>query len=222
MKFDFCTWECIRHTSAQEISSAYSRRFFQETQRAVKNNFFNIFKAGIADSKSGLKNSSYEIIENVLSDMDEKGALDKMFDRSTDHWTQSTHCMDAFTSHALASPPLMRPVAQIIERSTNEAAEECRLTAEVREIKSLEVKNSWSQPRPWSSSSDKSCCRSMKHSDKNKNVCAPKARDHTSKKMWRTCTLPQVWMWQSHDIFGSRLLSQVFRKFSCQSSQETA
>lgn len=111
--------------------------------------------------------------------MTEKGALEEIFGRKSDRWTQSTSIMGVFISCTVASSQFSRPVAQFIKTHMDKGTNEWRITAMVKEFPSMKVGILWPQPSPSSSSSDSRDGR--KHCYKNQRVSAAKVINHTSR-----------------------------------------
>lgn len=81
-------------------------------------------------------------IETVLIDLAEKDALDEVFARCIDCWTQSTSFTDAFTSRAQKSSLFTRPAVLFIKARIDKTVDEWCLTEMNEELPSAEVDTS--------------------------------------------------------------------------------
>lgn len=88
------------------------RRSLQASQEAVENALCDLFMTSAAEVEDGLKNAPYNFKETVLTNMADKGALNEIFGRRIDRWTQSTSFMDAFISRVQVFLRFMRPNPQ--------------------------------------------------------------------------------------------------------------
>lgn len=78
------------------------------------------FNIGFESTNNGSKAASFHCVENVLIEMAQTGALDEMFDRRIERWTQSSTFMDALARRAIASHRFVRPVSRFIYKTMKE------------------------------------------------------------------------------------------------------
>lgn len=92
--------------------------------RATEEVCSDAFLVRFDSANDGLKNSLYHFVESILTEMAQKGALDEVFDRSIECWTQSSSFMDTFARRALMSSRIVLPVAKFIRKNMRDQEEE--------------------------------------------------------------------------------------------------
>lgn len=79
-----------------------------------------------------LETASYRFAEAFLTDVAEKDAMNKVFNRITGLWIQSASFLNAYTSRSLATPKLTLQVRQLIKNLMDEIADESLLKAHAK------------------------------------------------------------------------------------------
>lgn len=114
----------MRLMAQEEAECIYASRVNPSMTRAAEGALSDVFQVGFDSANAGLKISSHHLVESVLTEMAQKDALDEVFDRSIDRWTQSSPFMDALARRALTSPRFVRPVAKFIRKNMRDQDEE--------------------------------------------------------------------------------------------------
>lgn len=75
------------------------------------------------EAEGRLKIASYRFIETVLADMSKNGALNEIFARSTEGWTESKKFMDVFSTHTPSAFNFTRPGTSFVGTRINQIAD---------------------------------------------------------------------------------------------------
>lgn len=89
----------------------------------------DLLSTGYAAANDGLKDTSYEFIENIITEMTLKGTFDDLFLQNLERWSEKPTFMNAFTKRVLNSRMFTSPLATFIKEKIDNSVEEWSLAA---------------------------------------------------------------------------------------------
>lgn len=107
----------------KEAECLYSDQMQASITKVAEDSFLDVFQMDFELLKNGLKNNSYDFIEHTISQMGQNDALDDLFNRSIERWTQSSVFKNVFIRRAQTTSRSVCSVPKFIHENLKEQCE---------------------------------------------------------------------------------------------------
>lgn len=119
--------QMMQNMIASQVDRIVNAKLQAKHTHAAEDALVDMLKTGYLAATDGVKNASYQFIENVLKEMTLKGTLDDLFIRNLERWSQAHHFMNAFTQRVLNARSFTNPLATFVKQRMDNSLDEWRL-----------------------------------------------------------------------------------------------